>query len=380
MLYQEFSRAGNQVSVLVPGESDHVNPLEEMPGVSLYGVYLRVPFVKETPLKGFVAFCLLFPLTLYALYSFLKREQISVVVLQYPLPQMFYFAILRLLCSWKLIVTLLGNDVHDLPSAGVLDRLMVRLLLKKADNVVGVSRSLLDELKSTFPDLSICDSVIPTGVPLEQFDDSRRRGISCMLPGDYILTVGQLIHRKGIDVLIKALAIAQDQGALMDLVIVGEGEERNSLSSLAQETGLAKHIFFVGNQPHEIALKFYKDCLFFVLASRAEGLPLVIVEAMASGKAVIATKIDGIPEIIHDGYSGILVKPEDPEELAQALMKLYHDSELRDRLGSCGRDSVSTEYTWQVIAQRYLDVFRNRPRSNKPERIGLRTRGITSRP
>ena len=158
----------------------------------------------------------------------------------------------------------------------------------------------------------------------------------------------------------------------MDLVIVGEGEERDSLSSLAQETGLAKHIFFVGNQPHENALKFFKDCLFFVLASRAEGLPLVIVEAMASGKAVIATKIDGIPEIIYDGYSGILVQVDDPDALAQALIKLYHDSEFRSRLGACGREQVSKDYTWHVIALRYLRVFQSggvcRKRSDSEQR------------
>ena len=372
MLYQEFSRAGNKVSVLVPGESNHVKPLGEIPGVSLYGIYLRVPFVREAPLKGFVGFFLFFFLTLHALYSFLKREHISVVAVQYPLPHMFYFAILRTLCSWNLTVTLLGNDVHDLPSAGPLDRLMVRLLLEKADNVVGVSRSLLDEVRSTFPDLSICDSVIPTGVPLEQFDDVRRHSIGCMLPRDYVLTVGQLIHRKGFDVLIKALAIARDRGVVMDLVIVGEGGERDSLSTLAQDTDVAKHIFFVGNQSHEIALKFFKDCLFFVLASRAEGLPLVIVEAMASGKAVIATKIDGIPEIIYDGYSGILVKVDDPDALAQALIKLYHDSEFRSRLGACGREQVSKDYTWHAIALRYLGVFQSggvcRKRSDSEQR------------
>jgi glycosyltransferase involved in cell wall biosynthesis len=357
MLHQEFGKAGNRVNVLTPGESDHVHPLGEALGVSLHGIYLRVPFIKEAPLKGVVAFCLFLPFTLYSLLSFIKREQITVIAIQYPLPQLFYFGLLRWLYSCRLIVTLQGSDVHDLPTVSRVDQLLVRCLLKRADSVIAVSKSLLDKLYAIFPDLTTQGVVIPNGATIELLCQNEDAGYDETLPHNYVLTVGQLIHRKGIDVLIGALKIVRDRGCVIDLVVVGEGEERLNLSQRAADLGLAKNVHFIGNQSHEKTSVFFKNCLFFVLASRAEGLPLVIVEAMASGKAVIATAIDGIPEIIEDESTGILVPVEDPASLANALMRLYQDSDLRARLALQGQKKVFQDYAWRTIARKYLEIF-----------------------
>jgi glycosyltransferase involved in cell wall biosynthesis len=116
-------------------------------------------------------------------------------------------------------------------------------------------------------------------------------------------------------------------------------------------------VYFAGNQPHEKTMEVYRGCLFFVLSSRAEGLPLVIVEAMANRKAVVATKVDGVPEIVQDGSTGLLVEPEDPESLAAALITLYKDRELRDKFAQRGRERALKKFTWEVIAAQYLSIF-----------------------
>jgi glycosyltransferase involved in cell wall biosynthesis len=100
-----------------------------------------------------------------------------------------------------------------------------------------------------------------------------------------------------------------------------------------------------------------KSCLLFVLASRAEGMPLVIAEAMACGRAVVATNVDGIPEIVQDGTTGLLVPAEDPASLASALIKLYSDRGFRDALAEKGKEWAFREYNWAGIANRYLGII-----------------------
>jgi glycosyltransferase involved in cell wall biosynthesis len=174
---------------------------------------------------------------------------------------------------------------------------------------------------------------------------------------EYVLTVGQLIHRKGIDVLIDALAMAKARGFGAKLVIVGDGLERSTFVERSKAAGLSEDIVFVGDQSYERTLCFMEACLFFVLASRAEGLPLVILEALGCKKAVIATHVDGIPELVEHERSGLLVDKENPRALADALVLLYRDEDLRQRLAQYGYEQVRQKYTWDAVGGRYLEIF-----------------------
>lgn len=371
MLCQEWTKQGHHVTLLVPGEANRVRSIGTMNGVSVYGGYLRVPIIRKSLLRGLVSFCLFFPFTLLELHRFMAHKQIHAVNIQYPWPWMFYFAVLRRICRWKLVVTLQGNDVHDLPIVSWDHRLFVRWLLKSADCVIGVSQSLLDKSCSIFPGLTLRTLVVPNGAPIAASVHGSTVVLKEDVPCDYILTVGHIIHRKGMDLLIKALKVAQECGSDLNLVVVGEGPEQGNLLALARELGVAKQVNFVGNQPHERTLEFYRGCLFFALSSRVEGLPLVIVEAMANRKAVVATKVDGVPEIVQDGTTGLLVEPEDPQSLAEALVRLYKDQGLRERFAQRGRERALQKFTWEVIASRYLSIF------GSPERTSNTANGKT---
>lgn len=357
MLCAEFSKKGHRVSVLLPGETNRVLPIDATIDVPCYGIYLRVPFIKGALLRGFLTFWLFLPITLLRVYRFTAQKRINAVAIQYPLPWVFYFALLRRICPWKLVVTLQGNDVHDLPDVSWVDRLFVKWLLVAADRVVAVSRSLLEKVWLMFPHLSLNTCVVPNGAPIDKTLSGLPVEVDEDMLSDYILTVGQIIHRKGMDLLIKAMNLAHERGHILNLVIVGEGPEHSNLLALATQLGLSSNVYFVGNQSHEKTLEFFRGCLFFALASRAEGLPLVIVEAMASEKAVVATRIDGVPEIVQDGQTGLLVEPENAEALAEALVTLYKDPKLRLRLARQGREHVLNRYSWEAIAARYVSIF-----------------------
>jgi len=302
---------------------------------------------------------LFFPFTLYRLYRFLRENRIDIVLIQYPFANVFYFAILRRLCAWKLIVTYQGNDAHDLYLWNAIDQRLIRFLLMTSDCLIGVSKTLVSIVCRVFPDLQRKKSrIVPNGAPVDLITQADPVRLTTNVPSAYILTAGHLIERKGVDLLLKALKIARDRGHEMNLVVAGEGPERVNLVRLAEEAGISKNVYFVGNQSHEQVLELMKYCLFFVLASRAEGMPLVVAEAMACGKAVVSTNLNGVPEIVQNGQTGLLVEPENPQALAKGLITLSENPALRETLGYHGKEWVWREFTWDTIADKYLQLFR----------------------
>ena len=198
---------------------------------------------------------------------------------------------------------------------------------------------------------------LPNGAPLDAITAANDVPLSSDLPSEYVFTAGHLIQRKGVDVIITALGIAKNRGVKLNLVVAGDGPDRESLVQLARQQAVSGQVLFLGNRSHEEVLRLMKSCLVFVLASRAEGMPLVIAEAMACGKAVIGSNVDGVPEIVQDGNTGVLVPPDDPKSLADALIRLSSDSALRDALSRQGKEWAFREYNWEVIAKRYIDLL-----------------------
>ena len=346
------------MAVLELQGENRLRVIETVENILVHSIYLRVPYSKTSPIRAMVAFCLFFPFTMYQLFCLLSRLKIDVVVIQFPLANMFYFAILRVLCRWKLIVVYHGSDARLLPLWSSKDRRLVKFLLETADCVSAVSKTLHEKVSAAFPNLRLKGScVVPNGAPLDLIAQAVPLRHEWNFPADYVFSAGHLIRIKGYDVVIEALTLARGQGVEINLVVAGEGEERETLTRLADRCGVSQNLYFLGNQSHEQVLNLMKNCLFFVLASRAEGLPLVIAEAMACGKAVVATDVDGSAEIVQDGLTGLLVASEDAPSLAQALIKLYTDPVMRDTLARHGKERAWQEYNWDAIANRYLKLF-----------------------
>jgi glycosyltransferase involved in cell wall biosynthesis len=159
-----------------------------------------------------------------------------------------------------------------------------------------------------------------------------------------ILTVGRLAAVKAHRVLIDAMARLVRQGLNVRLRLVGDGAERTALESQAASLGLSDRIVFEGWQNQQRVHAFYCQADVFALPSFAEGIPVVLMEAMAMEIPCVATRITGIPELICDGEDGLLVTPADTEDLAAALARLASDPGLRRRLGAAGRQRVIAEY------------------------------------
>jgi glycosyltransferase involved in cell wall biosynthesis len=197
--------------------------------------------------------------------------------------------------------------------------------------------------------------VIPNGVTLERFSSRNKSFRLAGFPS--ILYLGGLLERKGVDVLIRALVGLKSEHPKVKLHIVGAGRALSYLTALSVQKGIERDVVFWGQADYSSIPKFYKGADVCVFPSRLEAFGITILEAMASGKPVVASNVGGIPEIISDGENGILVEPNDPEALSKAIVMVYQDNALMKRLSTNALETA-TRYSWKNIAEKYLCLYK----------------------
>jgi glycosyltransferase involved in cell wall biosynthesis len=173
-----------------------------------------------------------------------------------------------------------------------------------------------------------------------------------------IVCVGTLAPAKAYPMLIAAIARLVEKGREVELTIVGEGPERQSLEQAIVERRLGGVVRLAGACNHDGVIDFYARTNAFALASFAEGVPVVLMEAMAMRIPCVATWVAGVPELIRDGIDGLLVAPADPEALANALERLMDDPALGARLGDSARLRVLESYNLSRNSARLGETFR----------------------
>lgn len=175
-----------------------------------------------------------------------------------------------------------------------------------------------------------------------------------------IICVGRLVPAKGQHILVAAVDRLARAGRAVRLRVVGDGPDRAALEHDVAARGLAGHVVFEGAVNQDRIRALYAQADAFALASFAEGIPVVLMEAMAMEIPCVTTCITGIPELIRDGIDGLLVAPSDDEALAAALGRLMDDAALRRRLGEAGRRRVDEKYHLSRNTDRLAEIFRRR--------------------
>lgn len=208
--------------------------------------------------------------------------------------------------------------------------------------------------------------VIPNGVDTNEFnpkvDPTGVKERYALAGYKTLIFVGALTpwHAyKGVDVLLYAFAAIAKQCEGLKLLIVGGGSMLNHYRQLAEDMCKDGRVVFTGHVGDELLPSLYAASDFAVLPSRdsSEGFGLVLLEAMACGKAVIGSDVGGIPEVIDNWKTGVLVAPKDPEALANAIHALYVDDELRNKMGEAGREFALMR-DWSVVADRVSSLYR----------------------
>jgi glycosyltransferase involved in cell wall biosynthesis len=172
-----------------------------------------------------------------------------------------------------------------------------------------------------------------------------------------IISVGRLSPEKGQAGLLQAFASLSRGNDALELLIVGDGPDRASLEAQATRLGLADKVTFAGRCGEHETLDHIARSDILVLSSFMEGLPIVLMEAMAIGTAVVASRVAGIPELVEDGRTGLLFTPSDWAELAASLGRLVDDEGLRVKLAAAAKKSVRADYDVERSASAMRDLF-----------------------
>jgi glycosyltransferase involved in cell wall biosynthesis len=199
--------------------------------------------------------------------------------------------------------------------------------------------------------------VVPNGVDVERFTLIVRKTIS-LLERPTILYVGRLVYRKGLHVLVRAMPFVLKEIPDAQLLIVGEGYMDSFLRMLIKSLNLEENVKMLGFIPDEKLSELYTSSHLFVLPSLyCESFGITLLEAMASGRPIVASNVGGIPEVVEDGVTGLLFRRGDAQDLADKIIKVLNDNKLAQTLAFNARKLVKERYSWTVIASKVEDLY-----------------------
>jgi glycosyltransferase involved in cell wall biosynthesis len=185
-----------------------------------------------------------------------------------------------------------------------------------------------------------------------------RLGISPQTP--VVLCVGRMVHKKGFDVLIRALAEEPLRGRDLAVVMVGNGDELGAWQELAQALGVAERLVWAGSVPKTEIGVYYNLAQMLAMPSvsrPADGLNVCVLDAMSCGKPVVASTVAGNPLAVADGVTGLLVPEQEPLALAHAVAALLDDPLRAQEMGAAARRRIEDELGWPQLARRYVGHF-----------------------
>lgn len=258
------------------------------------------------------------------------------------------------------LISLRGGDVPGhVPghrAMHFLTRPFRRALLNSAKAVVANSASLAATSRAA----DLCPvHVIPNGVDCGVYHP-RLIEVKRRMPQDplRLLYVGRIHPEKNLGILIKQLAaLPSSRKSSVELTVIGDGVERADLKLLSEKIGIASNIRWLGWQPKEELPKFYRTADVLVNPSYYEGMPNVVLEAMATGVPVVASDVPGNRSVVVPNVTGVLFPLDDPNTLGDLICRLMDQPAWADSLGAAGRKQAESVYSWDATAQRYLELL-----------------------
>jgi glycosyltransferase involved in cell wall biosynthesis len=230
-----------------------------------------------------------------------------------------------------------------------------RMVLRSFAEVVAVS----DEVKQRLLKAGVDGSrvhLVRNGIDLRPFDAAAPTLREALASQTQIVgLVGRLSVEKGADIFIRAAALVLAELPSTRFVVVGDGPDRNKLESLIDELKIRENVSMLGRRDDMPSVYASLDVM--VSASRQEGLPIAILEGMASSQPLIATPVGDVPTVILDGQTGVMVPPENPQLLAAQIAALLRDPAKREQLGTAARKLIEDEFSAARMTADYLDVY-----------------------
>ena len=303
--------------------------------------------------------------------SLIKKKEFDLIHHMLPFGYRRTFNLLPILGYTKGIPFVVGPLQSPLRfKGGMLNNLILKAIdpilfylskktLEKADTLICVNEDSKN-LYSKMVDKNKPIFVIPPGVNADKFNYVKRNEKNNL----EILCISYLQNRKGINLIIKAFAEIIEKLPMVKLQIVGEGPEKDVLIELVDHLNLKEDVIFQGFIPNTEITKYYNNADIFVSMSYSESFGQTLLEAMATGLPVIATKTGAFKDIVIHGGTGFLIDnrisdTQKIDELKKYLVMLINDKELRYEMGQCARNIIETDYDWKIITKKYYDIYHN---------------------
>lgn len=232
---------------------------------------------------------------------------------------------------------------------GLWGELLLKIIVRSDRVITLCTQSKAEALSAGFSDFQIVQ--IPNGVDADHFKPAAIEKRT----ENRIIFIGRLDQWKGVGFLIQAFKTLLADGIPAHLDILGDGPDRNKLQQQAADLGLQDVISFHG-AVHGVA-PYLQQASLFVLPSLSEGMPNVVLEAMACGLPVIASRVGGIVDIVADGENGILVEAQRADQLCEAMKQVIINKELAQQLGMAARKTIEERFSLPVIVNRYSDLY-----------------------
>lgn len=366
-LAKEFQAMGHDVAVVTNRYPRNLKRYEIIEGIPVARMLFPGFYLASLNPQRIMKFCaglILGFVNYFRLLLLLKRKRPDVVNIHFlgsPAPiAMTASKLLGIRC----VISLHGDDVEGLPHRSGIDRWLFKKTLTASDYVTACSRYLLDKAKKMVPVIEKKSLAIHNGIKTEEFRNIKPYKHT----RPYVFAAGRFVYKKGMDVLLAAYRSALDKGLDVDLILAGDGPEREKLLSMAADLGLSflerasnkkcaveikvghANTVFWGRATRDEMKSLMKGCEVFVIPSRLEPFGIVAMEAFAAGKKVVASRTGGLPEIVQEGINGYLARVDDVEDLAFGIRKAVLEK-------SDGVPMDMTEHSWRKVALNYLAVF-----------------------
>jgi len=344
-LERYFTRMGHEVKVIAPASKV----------VSSFGDrFIPIGRPRPIPTSGSIARVTISPWLSPRVKAVLNQENFDIIHLHEPLMPMLCTTVLRLSQTANIGTF---HACHGRPGynfAKPIGKWILRRWFRKLDGKIAVSKPAMEFAHGHFPGYY---NIIPNGVDLDHFSPDVSP-IDEFCDGKVnILFVGRLEKRKGLNYLLEAFRQVKQEISNSRLIIVGPGTRlRRKYKRQVMRSGL-KDVVFVGYVAYDELPRYYKTAdVFCAPATGRESFGIILLEAMAVGKPIVASNIEGYASVVTHGVDGLLVPPEDKEMLAQALISLLTDQSLRQEMGAKGRVKA-LEYSWEHVAQNVLNYY-----------------------
>jgi len=316
------------------------------------------------PLTPFV-----FASSFAALLRLTARHQFDILHAHWVIPNGPVGTLVANIRKLPLVISLHGSDVFVAEHNPIL-KPVARRCFARADAVSASSDDLVQRaIRIGAPRKR--SEVIPYGVDPDRFTPATatdpgaalRQQLGLAADEQIILAVGRLVYKKGFEYLIRAMPAVLAEHPRTRLLIVGGGDLREKLGALIAQLGVSQSVQLSGAVERDQLPLYFSGCDLFVLpsvrdqAGNIDGLPNVLLEAMASGKPAVASNVAGVPLAVHDGENGALVPEKDPSALAAAISHLLADPGLMREMGQASRRRVEADLNWRSVAARFMALY-----------------------